>query len=134
MLAAFAVSNLQAQTVFGKWNTIDDETGKPSSIVQIYDKDGQVYGEIIKVLQEKDRNKHCVECTGSLKDQPIKGLVILRGLKKSGDEYKGGVVTDPHTGKNYRCKIWIDEKDPNRLNVRGYVGILYETKVWHRVK
>lgn len=134
LLAIFAVSNLQAQTVFGKWNTIDDKTGKPNSIVKIYEEDGLVYGEIIKVMDEADRKKNCVKCSGELKDQPIIGLVLLRGLEKSGDEFKGGMVTDPKTGKEYRCKMWLDKNDPNQLHVRGYVGFLYETKIWHRVK
>ena len=32
----FTGMNFHAQTVFGKWKTINDETGKANSIVEIY--------------------------------------------------------------------------------------------------
>lgn len=134
ILTVVTVGNLQAQTVFGNWNTFDSETGRPNSVVEIYEKDGQVFGQIVRVIKEEDRNRKCVKCKGELKNQPIENLVILRDLEKDGKEYGGGVVVDPKTGKEYKCKIWLDEKDPNRLHVRGYVGFLYETRIWHRVK
>jgi uncharacterized protein (DUF2147 family) len=55
------------------------------------------------------------------KGQPILGLVILEGFKKDGkDEYKGGTIYDPKSGKTYSCKM---ERDGNKLDVRGYIGI-----------
>ena len=38
-LAAF--SSAQAQDIVGRWKTIDDETGKAKSIVNIYMQDGK---------------------------------------------------------------------------------------------
>jgi len=38
VLTAFAALSMQAQTVTGKWKTIDDETGKAKSIVEISEK------------------------------------------------------------------------------------------------
>ena len=35
--------SLNAQDIFGKWKTIDDNTGKPRSIVEITKKDGNRY-------------------------------------------------------------------------------------------
>ncbi len=40
----------QNQTVIGKWKTIDDETGKAKSIVEIYEKSGKIYGKVIEIL------------------------------------------------------------------------------------
>ncbi len=37
----FAISFAHSQTVIGKWKTIDDETGKAKSIVEIYEKSGK---------------------------------------------------------------------------------------------
>ncbi|MFK7923326.1 MAG: DUF2147 domain-containing protein, partial [Bacteroidia bacterium] len=41
-----------AQSPVGKWKTIDDETNKPKSIVEIYEKDGKLYGKVIKLFRE----------------------------------------------------------------------------------
>ena len=41
---------------------------------------------------------------------------------------------NPDDGKVYRSKIWLDEDNPDLLNVRGYVGIFYKTVQWQRDK
>lgn len=47
------VSALKAQSVVGRWKTIDDETGKEKSIVEIYEKNGLVYGKLVELLEKK---------------------------------------------------------------------------------
>ncbi|MBA5791349.1 DUF2147 domain-containing protein [Flavobacterium sp. xlx-214] len=130
LLTAFAVVGLQAQ-VTGKWKTIDDETGKAKSIVEISEKDGKYYGKVIEILTDKKEAK-CDKCPGADKGKPIKGLTIIKGLKKDGSEYSGGTITDPSSGKEYKCAIKLNGKD--KLDVRGYVGIqaLGRTQTWVR--
>ena len=126
------VTSLSAQSVFGKWKTIDDETGKAKSIVEIYEKDGKVYGKVSEILNKDRVNAVCTECEGSDKGKPIQGLVIIRGLEKDGDEYNDGKILDPENGKLYKCYIQLEE--PNKLKVRGYIGFaaLGRTQYWLR--
>ncbi len=124
----------QAQTIFGKWKTINEETGKPNSIIEIYEDDGVVNGKVVRILKDSDKDLLCNNCAGDLKDQPIEGLELMRGLEKSGKEYAGGVITDPKTGKEYKVKIWVDETNPDRLKVRGYIAFFFRTETWHRSK
>lgn len=126
--------SLQAQTIFGKWHTINEDTGKPNSIIKIYEEDGEVFGKVVRILKEEDRDKLCNNCEGNLKDQPIEGLELMQGLTKDGNEYSGGVITDPKTGKQYKVKIWVDENNPNLLKVRGYIAFFYRTETWHRAE
>lgn len=126
--------SVTAQDIFGKWKTIDDETGKEKSIVEIYEKGGKVYGKVVEILNKEKLDARCEKCKGDKKDQPILGMVIIDGLKKDGSEYSGGDILDPNKGKEYRCKIWVDEDNPDKLNVRGYVTFLYRTQNWYRVK
>ncbi|MHA7057092.1 DUF2147 domain-containing protein [Aquimarina sp. M1] len=127
----FLVSIINAQSeVIGKWKTIDDNTGEAKSIVEIYKKGNKLYGKIARILKESDRDKLCVACEGDDYNQPIEGMVILKGLQKDGDEYEDGTIMDPENGKVYNCKIWVDEDDPNTLNVRGYIAFLYRTQRW----
>lgn len=123
-----------AQSVFGKWKTIDDVTGEEKSIVQVYEENGIVYGKIIEIFNPENRNKTCTECTGKLKNKPLIGMVFLYGLKKDGKEYNDGNIVDPKTGKEYDC--YIELQDQNTLKVRGFVGISIagRTQYWKRVK
>lgn len=117
----------------GKWKTIDDETGKEKSIVEIFKKsDGKYYGKVSQLLQ-KPANNNCVACKDDRKNKPILGLEIIRGLVKDGDEFTNGTITDPKNGKVYKCTI---TKDGDKLNVRGYVGfsLIGRTQTWQKVK
>ncbi|CAA7386843.1 MULTISPECIES: DUF2147 domain-containing protein [Chryseobacterium] len=116
----------------GKWKTIDDETKQAKSIVEIYKKsDGKFYGKVSQLLI-KPADPNCTVCKDDRKGKPILGLEIIRGLKKDGDEFTGGTITDPKTGKTYKCTI---TRNGDQLNVRGYVGLslLGRTQVWHKV-
>lgn len=133
LFIAFAfIANAQ---VTGEWKTIDDETGKAKSIVKIFQKDGKVYGKITKLLNTKKSDPLCTACTGHRKDKKIVGMIIMTGLTKDGNEWEGDdALLDPKNGKIYDCKVWVDESDKDKLNVRGYIGFLFRTQVWHRVK
>lgn len=122
-----------SQTVLGRWKTVDDETGKEKGIVEIYEKDGKIYGRIIEILEVEHRYKKCTFCQGSDKDKPIMGLIFIKGLTKNGDEYNRGKILDPKTGKLYKCYINLIGND--KLKVRGYIGISLfgRTQYWKRV-
>lgn len=132
MTMFLGIGSMSAQSVIGKWKTIDDETGKPKSIVEISEKDGKIYGKVIEILTE-NKTAICSKCTGANKDKPIKGLTIINGLKKDGSEYSGGKILDPTSGKEYKCMMKLNGKD--KLDVRGYVGIqaLGRTQTWIRM-
>lgn len=123
-----------AQDVTGKWKTIDDETGKAKSVVEIYKENGKVFGKVVDIIDASKRDATCRDCPGEAKGKPILGLVILKDLKKDGKEYNGGTIMDPNNGKVYKSYIELD--GPNTLKVRGYVGfsLLGRTQSWTRVE
>ncbi len=131
ILSTFALAT-QAQTdIFGKWKTIDDETGKPKSIVEIYKKDGKAYGKIIKLYRtaDEDQDPICEECTGGKKNQKIIGMEIITALEQDGSDWEDGTILDPKNGKIYDCEIW---RDGSELKVRGYIAFLYRTQTWQK--
>ncbi|MFD1095739.1 DUF2147 domain-containing protein [Salegentibacter chungangensis] len=130
---ALSSMSAQSQDVFGKWEVTNDE-GKVNSIIHIYKKGDEVYGKVVRIMKEEDRDRICDQCTGELKDKPIEGMNLIRGFEKDGDEYVNGVLTDPKTGKEYKGKIWVDEDNPDKLKVRGYIAFFYKTKTWDRAK
>ncbi len=138
LIAVFALSfsfNISAQkTISGKWKTIDDETNKEKSIVQIwFDKDKTYKGMITHLYEESKRNNTCTAClkTDKRYNKKIVGMIILTGLKKKGKEWSGGQILDPNNGKIYKCKVWIEG---NNLKLRGYIGPFYRTQTWVPVK
>jgi uncharacterized protein (DUF2147 family) len=125
------------KTVVGKWKTIDDETNKAKSIVELSIKNGKLYGKIIKLFRAKgeEQDPLCDKCEGKLHNKKIIGMQIINGLTKDGNEWVGDDgILDPNNGTLYDCKIWVDEDNPNKLNVRGYIYFVYRTQTWHRVK
>jgi uncharacterized protein (DUF2147 family) len=131
--AAVLISSFSFAQIEGKWKTIDDETKQPKSIVEIYKKaDGKYYGKISQLLI-KPENPNCIACKDDRKNKPLVGLEIIRGLMKDGEEFTGGTITDPKSGKTYKCTI---KKSGENLSVRGYVGIslMGRTQTWQKVK
>ena len=131
LIAFFAQA--QSTDILGKWMTIDDESGQAKSVVEIFKKsDGKYYGKIVKLLQ-KPENENCVNCKDDRKNKPLLGLEIIRGLKKEGNEYTAGNITDPKSGKTFKCTI---TRDGDKLNVRGYMGfsLIGRTQTWTATK
>jgi uncharacterized protein (DUF2147 family) len=136
IIALFASLTSFSQSCVGKWITIDDETNKKKSIVELYKVDGKLYGKIIYLFPREGRedDPKCKKCTDDRKDQPLVGLQIVRSLKWDGEEWEGGTIVDPEIGKIYTVKMWLVEGNANLLNVRGYIGPLYRTQKWVRVE
>ncbi len=123
----------QSQTIVGKWKTIDDATKQPKAIVEIYEKSGKLYGKITSILNPNEQDKQCVKCTGTQKNQPILGLVILNATPDGADTAAGEIL-DPNNGKNYSCNLTLESK--NVLKIRAYIGlsIIGRTQYWQRIK
>ncbi|RZJ35341.1 MAG: DUF2147 domain-containing protein [Flavobacterium sp.] len=134
MVSLFFSLSFGQNEIVGKWRTIDDETGKAISIVEIFESHGKIYGKVSEILDPKGRNRTCSLCNGEDKDKPILGLLVIKGLKKDGNEYTGGHILDPKHGKLYKCYITLEGKD--RLKVRGYIGLSFfgRTQYWQRVR
>ena len=123
----------KAASPVGLWETIDDKTGKPTAVVEIFEKDQRLFGRIEQILTGADANSVCVACTDERKNQPIIGMIIIRSIKPSGPEYSGGDILDPDSGSVYRCKLHL-EKNGSELIVRGYIGLSLfgRSQTWHR--
>ena len=119
-------------TPVGRWKTIDDKTGKEKAIVQIYEEKGRLFGKIEATLRP-DAKKICDACKDERKNQPIVGMVIMRGMTQHGDEYSGGDILDPDNGSVYRCKMRV-RNGGRELSVRGFIGfsLLGRSQTWTR--
>jgi uncharacterized protein (DUF2147 family) len=117
----------------GRWKTIDDETGKVKSIVEITQAaNGTLQGKVVEILQsDRGPNPTCDKCKGANKDKPVKGMTILWGLKKDGDEWNGGTVLDPAKGKTYKSKVEMLDGG-RKLGMSGCIAFICRQQVWVR--
>lgn len=129
-LGLFQIAFAQ-DTILGKWKTIDDESNKPRSVVEIYEKDGKFFGKVVDMFLEphEDPDPVCDECDedDSRYMQKVKGMEILKGAVKDDDQYVDGRILDPENGKVYNCKLWIED---GNLKLRGYIAFFYRTQTW----
>jgi len=124
---------IQTPDFEGNWVTIDDETGVEKSIIKLYIENNTLYGRIETLLLEEDQGQLCTNCSGSELNQPIEGLIILKGLKRDGEQWTGGTILDPANGKEYQCTLTLN--GTSELNVRGFIGFSFigRTQRWKRM-
>ena len=133
-LAAMPMLALAQQSAVGKWKTIDDETGKVKSIVEITQAtNGTLQGRVIEILQsDHGPNPTCDKCSGANKGKPIKGMTILWGLRPDGaGKWAGGTVLDPAKGKTYKSKLEIKDGG-KKLGMSGCVAFICREQTWVR--
>jgi uncharacterized protein (DUF2147 family) len=112
-----------AASPVGLWKTIDDNTGKPRSLIRISEHQGSYSAVVEKGLLATDTGEAvCDKCTDERKGQKIIGMTIVKGLKEKNGVYEGGEILDPENGKTYKCKMQLDASG-NKLEVRGFIGI-----------
>src|SRR5947209_401157 len=105
--------------IIGVWK---NGTGKGE--IQIYKHRGKYYGKIIWLKNATDANGlPKVDVKNEDPDQrakPLIGLVMLHDFTYDDGEWKNGYIYNPSDGKEY--KAYLRMRDPNTLDVRGYVG------------
>lgn len=121
------------QSIVGKWKTIDDNTEKERSVVEIYKKGDAYFGKILKLNRDpgEDPNPVCDDCDEDdpRYNEPIIGMEIIRNMKPDGDEFADGDILDPENGSVYKCRLWVEDGD---LMVRGYVAFFFRTQTWKK--
>ena len=130
-LAASSFANAAEAT--GRWKTIDDQTGKPKSIVEISRAaDGSYTGKIVELLNPSKPNPVCDKCKDDRKNKPITGMEIIRGMKADGaNQWSGGTILKPDEGKVYKSKMQLLE-DGKKLEVSGCIAFICKSQTWLR--
>ena len=128
-----------AQDISGTWKNIDDKTGSSKALIEIrQEANGSFTGRIIKVTPRPGYTpkETCVNCPAPYTNKPILGMDVLTGLKHTeGENYTGGRIIDPLSGKIYSMKAKLSSNG-KRLQLRGYVGVsaLGRNQTWIRLE
>ncbi len=128
--------------VLGFWQTIDDETKLPKSIVSVYEYQGVIYARILKTYEAEGESKGIKErdniYTQKYKADKIKGEPFFCGLdfvwgmttEPGETKYKGRILNPP-TGKIYKSEMWLED---GNLIVRGKIGPFGKNQTWKPFK
>jgi uncharacterized protein (DUF2147 family) len=133
LLVTLASSAADLSSPSGLWQPLDS-AGRPLGLIRIYEDHGLYFGRIEPISPQDKGNERCVRCTDERKDQPIIGLVLIRNMRLEGDEYVGGDILDPDTGRIYGCKFRLIDGG-RKMIMRGYFGVslLGHSQTWQRV-
>jgi uncharacterized protein (DUF2147 family) len=130
-------ASAQIASPVGLWKTYSDRTGEADGLVRIVEERGEFLGRVEKVLSppSDSPNLLCERCTGDLRNKPVVGMTILRGVKRAQDGLTEGIILDPNDGEDYRCTLTLKDAG-RRLEVRGFIGLplFGRTQVWTRVE
>lgn len=132
MLLGFqTIGQTKADDIIGTWLT----GGKEPAKIQVYKSGDKYYGKIVWLKFPETNGLPRLDANNpdkSKRSQQILGLVNLKNFSFAEDEWEGGKIYDPESGKTYNCIISL--KDRSTLKVRGYVGIslLGRTELWTR--
>jgi uncharacterized protein (DUF2147 family) len=121
----------QSDDVIGIWLTYEEK-----SQVRIFKAtNGKYYGKIDWLKEDKDQ-KDSNNPDVSLRDEPVMGMMILKGFSYNNDKgyWDSGTIYDPKNGKTYDCFMWFED-DKQKLEIKGYVlGMKFigRTTTWKR--
>lgn len=126
----FAAENDDIQ---GFWKSMDEKTGKPTSIVGVYEYKGKYYGRLIATYNDQtgvldETMYHPESRAPALKGNPYyDGLDFIWDLTKRGNKYVDGLIVDPKKGRVYGAEMWREGPD---LIVRGQILFLGRNQKW----
>jgi uncharacterized protein (DUF2147 family) len=126
----------QRSEVFGFWKSVDTRRNFTTSVIGIYEYNGQMYGRTIVGYDERSgilvdtiyNPSHRVE---KLPGRPLLHTVdLLWELKHDGVRWRGGKILDPRYGNIFNCEAWIES---GTLIIRGKVGPFGMNKVFYKI-
>ncbi len=135
-IAAATLTQAQVSKLLGQWNTFDDKTGDMRSCVNITEKNGMYYCEVVMLYEKDASGKYKVMQPPYEKDyEGVVGTQLFREMKVNGDQLKGKVY-DPESKKTYNGKVTY-KADTDELILRGSLdkaGLLGRSQTWKRKK
>jgi len=127
---AFSASAQNATSPIGKWKTLDDKSGKPMTITEVYEtKNGTLAAKIVENL---GLPATCADCSDEHKGKPMVGMLTLWNLKANKDGTWAGSGYKPSEDREFKAKSVKLIEGGKKLEVKGCVSIICRTATWVR--
>lgn len=132
LLAASFAASAQDAGIVGRWKTLDDKTGKPMTITEVYQaRNGTFAAKIVENLGLPDT---CTTCSGKNKGQPVVGMLTLWNLKPVDGGWGEGNGYKPSEDRSFKAKKVELIDGGKRLKVTGCVAaFICRSAEWVRV-
>ena len=129
---ATSLAMAQANPLIGKWKTLDDETGKPMTVSEIYmAKNGKLAARIVENLGLPET---CTGCSGEYENKPFVGIVTLWNLSPTGNgNWGNGNGYKPSEDRHFKVKSVELIDGGERVRVTGCVLFICRKAEWVRV-
>jgi len=127
------MNEVVAEDITGYWKTIDDQTGKPQSLVAIYPYHDKYYGRILLTYDDNGKVADTIyqakeKAPGIIGEPYYAGMDIIYDLVKKEGKYTDGKIVDPQKGSVYDAELWLNKKKD--LVVRGELLFFGENQIW----
>lgn len=130
LLAASLAASAQ-ESPLGRWKTLDDKTGQPMTITEVYmAKNGTMAAKIVENL---GLPATCTTCSGEYKGKPVVGMVTLWNLKDKKGVWSDGNGYKPSEDTKFKAKSVKLVDGGKKLEVTGCKAIFCRTATWVRV-
>lgn len=124
-----------APSPVGSWQSIRKHSHAVKAVFDVRQQGDTLTARVVKLYpkQGQPQDQRCSACKGVLANHPIEGLTIIWGLHKEGDDWVGGRILDPTSGKVYSAKM-MPAADGKSMEVRGYLGtpLFGKSQTWYR--
>lgn len=114
----------------GRWKTLDDETGRPMSVVEVSTTGGKLSARVVETLNEPDAK--CTECSGADKNKPVIGMRVLWDLTLKNGVWSNGSGFKPSTGDSFKARSVVPSADGRTLEITGCKLMFCRTARWVR--
>jgi len=132
LLAAAPFAASAQESPLGKWRTLDDKTGKPMTVTEVYmAKNGTMAAKIVENL---GLPATCTTCSGEYKNKPVVGMVTLWNLKQKNGVWSDGNGYKPSEDTKFKVKSAKLIEGGNKLEVTGCKSVFCRSATWVRVK
>jgi uncharacterized protein (DUF2147 family) len=126
-------SALGSSEITGFWETTDQKTGDPTSVIAIYPYEGKYYGRIVATYNKEGILDDTIyhpksRAPGIVGDPHYCGLDIVWHATSEDDDGKySGSIVDPKEGKVYNAELW---RDGENLILRGKLFVFWQDRTW----
>lgn len=140
MLLAFLLPSsalaekIKKDDILGHWLSENKD-----GVVHVKKENGDYKGYLVWILKIANGEKTVIfddkNPDKKLQKRDLLGVRLFEGFEFDDEEWTGGSIYDPDSGKTYKCKMSLEE-DKKTLNLRGYVGIplFGRTSHWTKIK
>lgn len=132
LLALLPAAAVAQDSPLGRWKTLDDESGRPMTIVEVYEAKGGTLAA--KIVGNIAAPPTCARCSGADRNKSIIGMHVLWDLRNKDGVWGQGKGFKPSSGDRFTVKSIRLVDGGNKLQITGCKAIFCREARWVRAE